>query len=88
MTLFTSLRSRLFIINLGLILVGFGGLTLWSGQQMGRMVWSEYGNGQIVYTILLANQLVDPLEENPSKMEAAAQNSNRYVFSRVGRPSY
>lgn len=94
MTIFTSLRSRLFIINLGLILVGFGGLTLWSGQQMGRMVWSEYGNGQIVYTILLANQLVDPLEENPSKVRPiliqSAENlaADLALFNSQGQPIY
>ncbi|MCO5185631.1 MAG: HAMP domain-containing histidine kinase [Anaerolineae bacterium] len=73
--MFHSLRSRLLIVNLGLIILGFGSLMLWAGRQMSQTVWDDYGNNQKIYTILLANQLVEPLDDNPAQVRAILQNS-------------
>ena len=70
-----SLRSRLFVINLGLIIVGFGGFALWAGRQMAQATWDDYGNSQYIYTLNQANQLVEPMEENPAQAQAILQNA-------------
>lgn len=75
--MFHSLRSRLFIINLGLIILGFGSLTLWAGFQISQATWDDYGRSQVIRTISLARRLEDPLEDNSSRIEAILQNSAR-----------
>jgi signal transduction histidine kinase len=73
--MFNSLRARLFVVNLGLIVLGFGSLTLWAGQQMAQTTWDDYGSNQYITSLLLANQLVEPLEENPARAQTLLLNS-------------
>ncbi len=58
----TSLRSRLIIVYVGLMVFGFGSLTLWSAQQVYTSTFADYGNTLNIYALLMANQLVEPME--------------------------
>ena len=60
--MFHSLRSRLTAVYLGLIIIGFGGLTLWAGWQIAITTYDDFTNNLQIYALLLANQLVEPLE--------------------------
>lgn len=62
--MFTSLRSRLIAVYLGMIFIGFGGLTLWTGIQMANDVYRDFGTNLQVHTVQLATQLIEPLEYN------------------------
>ncbi|MDJ0756707.1 MAG: ATP-binding protein [Ardenticatenaceae bacterium] len=75
--MFHSLRSRLLIINLGLIILGFGSLTLWAGFQISQATWDDYGRSQVISTISLARRLEDPLEDNSPRVEAILRSSAR-----------
>ena len=79
--MFNSLRSRLMAVYLGLILLGFGGLTLWSGVQMANDVYRDAGANLQVLTVQLASQLVEPLEDGKSNvltlMQRSAENLKR-----------
>ena len=59
---FTSLRSRLIVVYVGLMVLGFGSLTVWSARQVYTSTFSDYGNTLHIYTLLLASQLEEPLE--------------------------
>ena len=50
-------------VYIGLILLGFGGLTLWAGWQMAGDVYADFGTNLQVHTVQLASQLVEPLED-------------------------
>ena len=65
-----SLRSRLIAINLGLILIGFGGLTIWAGQQMAQAARNDFGNGLQNDALSLATQLIEPLEDDLPQVDS------------------
>ena len=81
--MFNSLRSRLMAVYLGMILLGFGGLTLWAGVQMANDVYKDAGTNLQVHTVQLASQLVEPLEDSRSEllplMQSAAENLGAQV---------
>ena len=62
MSQFTSLRSRLIVVYVGLMVLGFGSLTVWSARQVYTSTFADYGNTLHVYTLLLASRLEEPLE--------------------------
>ena len=64
--MFNSLRGRLTIVYLGMICFGFGGLTLWAGNQMAKAAYDDYGKILQVHALQLSAQLVEPLEDNES----------------------
>ena len=85
----TSLRSRLIVVYLGLIVVGFGGLTLLAGQQVVTSVYDDYVNTLQVYALLVASQLASSLEYDPARAEQLVQNPavaqvKMSVFDRQG----
>lgn len=57
-----SLRTRLITVYVGLMVLGFGSLTVWSGRQVYVSTISDYGNTLNIYALLLATQLQEPLE--------------------------
>ena len=73
--MFNSLRARLIIINLGLIVLGFGALTLWAGRQMAQATWDDYSNTQRIVAIQLANVLVEPVENNSQQFQTILNRS-------------
>ena len=78
-----SLRSRLIAINLGLILIGFGGLTLWAGQQIAQGARNDYGRGIQNQAISLASALTEPLEENPARAAELMQSAANQLGAEV-----
>jgi len=81
--LFTSLRARLLAVYLGLIIVGIGGLTLLAGRQIADSIYDDFGRNLQIYALLLANQMLEPMEENPAGaaqlIQAAAENLNAQI---------
>ena len=88
--MFHSLRSRLTAVYLGLIIIGFGGLTLWAGWQIYQTTYADFSNTLQIRVLFLANQLVEPLEHNASRIEpyieATAKNLSAEIslFSESG----
>lgn len=62
--MFHSLRVRLLIAFLAIIVFGVGGVTLWAGIQMAQATYSDYGSSIQARAVQLASELVEPLEEN------------------------
>lgn len=60
---FTTLRTRLLATYLGLILLGFGGLTLLSGWQIANSAYTDFATTLQVNGALLAASLAEPLHE-------------------------
>ena len=79
-----SLRSRLIAVYLGLIIVGFGGLTLWAGQQIAQSTMDDFGNGLQIHALSLAATLAEPLEEEPA---AVLPNMERIAVALGGEVS-
>ena len=88
--MFRSLRTRLFAVILGLIIIGFGGLTLWAGTMMARATYDDVGNSLRVVTVSLANQLTETLEDGDRQVGGIAQrnaeslNGEVAIFNRDG----
>ena len=88
--MFRSLRGRLFVVILGLTILGFGGLTIWAGTMMARATYDDVGNSLRVVTISLANQLTETLEDGDRQVDGIAQrnaeslNSEVAIFNREG----
>ncbi len=86
----TSLRSRLIAVYLGLIVIGFGGLTVIAGRQIANSAYDDFGSRLQIYTVLLASQLIEPLEHQASDvldyLQAAADGlgANVTVFTPEG----
>ncbi|MEM7533121.1 MAG: ATP-binding protein [Chloroflexota bacterium] len=80
--LFSTLRSRLLMTYLGLIVLGFGGLTLFSGQQIAQSAFDDFASGLRVQAFLVASDLVDPLEDGmPS--QTIGENLLRHVTEEI-----
>ncbi len=82
--MFNSLRSRLIAVYLGLILFGFGGLTVWAGIQLVNAAYDDFGQNLQLQALQLAAQLVDPLEDGKSAevtrlMRTSAENLTAQV---------
>lgn len=58
-----SLRARLLLTYLSLILIGFGGLALFAGRQIESSAIEDYENNLVVQTGLIARALHEPVEE-------------------------
>lgn len=58
-----TLRARLLATYLGLILLGFGGLTLLAGWQIANSAYTDFANALQVNAILLAANLAGPLHD-------------------------
>ena len=58
-----SLRARLLATYLGLILLGFGGLTLFSSWQIANSAYTDFATTLQVNAALLAASLAEPLHE-------------------------
>ncbi len=63
MRLFATLRARLLATYLGLLIVGFGGLTGLAGNQIAQSAYHDYASGLRVQALLLASSLADSFEE-------------------------
>lgn len=59
----TTLRTRLLTTYLGLIILGFGGLTLFSSWQIATSAYTDFAATLQVNAALLAASLVEPLHE-------------------------
>lgn len=57
-----SLRSRLLLTYIGLIIIGFGGLSLWAGQQLATSIRNTFNNNLMVNARLISSTLVEPME--------------------------
>lgn len=62
--MFTTLRSRLNVIYIGLILIGFGGLTALAGQQISATIVQDFGQSMQLRAILMGTELHELLEED------------------------
>lgn len=80
---FHSLRFRLIVVYLGLVLLGFGSLTLWAGQQIADSTYTDYGRSLHITALLMANQLAEPLEYDASRaanlVQATADELNAQI---------
>ena len=81
--MFHSLRSRLTAVYLGLIIIGFGGLTLWAGRQIANTTFSDFSKTLQAQALFLANQLIEPLEYNRSQMGPFVNNSATAVSGEI-----
>jgi len=61
--MFTTLRARLLATYLGLIVLGFGGLTLLAGWQIANSAYNDFAATLRVNAALLASSLVTPAHE-------------------------
>ncbi len=62
--MFHSLRSRLTAVYLGLIIIGFGGLTLWAGRQIAITTYDDFRNNLQFHALLIANQLIESFDDD------------------------
>ncbi|MEZ4674307.1 MAG: hypothetical protein R2932_08705 [Caldilineaceae bacterium] len=60
---FATLRARLLATYLGLIVLGFGGLTLLSSWQIANSAYTDFAATLQVNAALLASSLAGPLHE-------------------------
>lgn len=63
MNRFKSLRARLLATYLGLIMLGFGGLTLLAGWQIANSAYTDFAGTLQVNAMLLAGNLAGPLHD-------------------------
>ena len=78
-----SVRARLLAVYVGLVVIGFGGLTLWAGQQMASTTRDDFATNLQVHALLLANQLQEPLEDNPNQAMRIIQDSATNLNAQV-----
>jgi signal transduction histidine kinase len=64
MTWLTTLRARLLATYLGLIVLGFGGLTLLAGWQIANSAYTDFASTLQMNTVLLAANLASPMHED------------------------
>ena len=70
-----SLRTRLVAVYVGLILLGFGGLTAWASRQITQATLSDYGNTLQIQAVFLASRLSETLEYNPQSASTILDES-------------
>ncbi len=87
----SSLRGRLIALNLGLILLGLGGLTVWAGWQIAAATWSDFGNTLHIRALNLAGELseTETAATRPLLVRSAQQieYSRITLFDENGRPT-
>ena len=81
--MFTSLRSRLIGVYVGLVIIGFGGLTLLAGRQIAISAYDDFGTNLHIHALLLATQLAEPLHESPETAVSLLQRSARELHAQV-----
>lgn len=81
--MFHSLRSRLTAVYLGLIIIGFGGLTLWAGRQIAISTFSDFSKTLQAQAFFLANQLIEPLEHDPAEAAPFVNNAATAVSGEI-----
>lgn len=67
--MFTSLRAKLLATYLGLIVLGFGGLTMLAGWQIANSAYTDFSATLQVNAALLASSLVAPEREEHEERE-------------------
>lgn len=70
---FTTLRARLMFTYIGLIVVGFGGLTLLAGRQLANTAISDFADHVAVDALVISTALVEPLEHFNEGEESLAR---------------
>ena len=73
--MFDSLRARLISLYLGIIILGLGGLTFWSSNQIVSTTVSDYGNSLEIQVLSLGSRLGETLEYNPRGTAAVLQDA-------------
>jgi len=73
MRFLATLRTRLLATYLGLIILGFGGLTLFSSWQIANSAYTDFAATLQVNAALLASSLAAPLHEMAEKQVPAPQ---------------
>ncbi|MCP4359447.1 MAG: HAMP domain-containing protein [Chloroflexi bacterium] len=73
--MFTSLRSRLIGVYVGLVIIGFGGLTLLAGRQIAINAYDDFGTNLHIHALLLATQLLEPVEHSSETAVSILQDS-------------
>ena len=68
-----SLRSRLITFYLAVLFIGFGGLTLWSSNQIINSTIADYGNLLQIQALSLGSRLAETLEYNPQGADTVIQ---------------
>lgn len=63
MNRFSTLRTRLVFTYLGLIMIGFGGLTWLAGRQIAQSAFDDFASNLRVQALLLASSLTESFEE-------------------------
>ena len=59
----TTLRARLLLVYLGLIVIGYGGLTLLAGRQIAQYAYDDFANTLQLNAFVLASNVVELAEE-------------------------
>lgn len=77
----TSLRARLSLVYLGLIVLGYGGLTLYAGSQIARGIYAEYGNRLRITALQTADMLAREGDELDEHFEEHAERIARQLDS-------
>ena len=72
--MFTTLRAKLLATYLGLIVLGFGGLTVLAGWQIANSAYSDFAATLQVNAALLAARLSTPGHEEHEEHQPAASS--------------
>ncbi len=81
--MFRTLRSKLIAVYLGIIIFGFGGLTIWAAVQMANAAYIDYGQGLHAQALQLSNQLVEPLDDSPEEIPAILATSAETINGQI-----
>ncbi len=63
--MFNSLRNRLITFYLAVVILGFGGLTLWSSNQIMASTITDFGNSLQIQALSVGGRLGEAMEYNP-----------------------
>lgn len=70
-----SLRTRLLAVYVGMVVLGFGGLTLWSANQIAQATYDDFGNGLQLNAFVLSTQLIEVFEYDLNDGRQLAQDA-------------
>ncbi|MCB0033978.1 MAG: HAMP domain-containing histidine kinase [Anaerolineales bacterium] len=88
--LFSSVRGRLIGVYVGIVVLGFGGLTIWAARQLANATYDDFGRNLQVQTFILANQYVEAMEyggrslDNLARSAAESVNAEAALYNRSG----
>lgn len=74
----TTLRARLLVTYLGLLIVGFGGLTWLAGSQLTSSAYTDFAATLRAQTLFLASSLNESIKE-PEEYELTAAQFNQFI---------